>query len=84
MAIGCLANWLRNRSFHCAITAPLFLIAGIAFSAGRSARDPLEHRFGLAIRSHRNRHSVSIGMALCETFCDLDCGFGVLEIWCIP
>jgi hypothetical protein len=31
MAIGCFANWLRNRSFHCAITGPLFLIAGMAF-----------------------------------------------------
>ena len=31
MAIGCLANWLKNRSFHCAITGPLFLIAGVAF-----------------------------------------------------
>jgi hypothetical protein len=31
MAIGCLANWLRNRSFHCAITGPLFMIAGVVF-----------------------------------------------------
>jgi hypothetical protein len=31
MAIGCLANWFRNRSFHCAITGPLFLIAGVVF-----------------------------------------------------
>jgi hypothetical protein len=31
MAIGCFANWLRNRSFHCAITGPLFLIAGVVF-----------------------------------------------------
>jgi hypothetical protein len=31
MAIGCLANWLRNRSFHCAITGPLFLVAGVVF-----------------------------------------------------
>lgn len=31
MAIGCLANWHRNRSFHCAITGPLFLIAGVVF-----------------------------------------------------
>ncbi|HXO30436.1 MAG TPA: hypothetical protein VOA80_24025 [Thermoanaerobaculia bacterium] len=30
MAIGCFANWLRNRSFHCVITGPLFLIAGVA------------------------------------------------------
>ncbi len=31
MAIGCVANWLRNRSFHCAITGPLFLVAGVVF-----------------------------------------------------
>jgi hypothetical protein len=31
MAIGCVANWLKNRSFHCAITGPLFLISGVAF-----------------------------------------------------
>jgi hypothetical protein len=30
-AIGCLANRFRNRSLHCAITGPLFLIAGIMF-----------------------------------------------------
>ena len=29
MAIGCLANWRRNRSFHCTITGPLFLLAGV-------------------------------------------------------
>jgi hypothetical protein len=31
MAVGCLANWLKNRSFHCAITGPLFLVAGLVF-----------------------------------------------------
>lgn len=31
MAIGCFANWGRNRTLHCAITGPLFLIAGILF-----------------------------------------------------
>jgi hypothetical protein len=31
MAIGCFANWTRNRSFHCTITGPLFLIGGIVF-----------------------------------------------------
>lgn len=30
-AIGCFANWHRNRTFHCAITGPLFLIAGLVF-----------------------------------------------------
>jgi hypothetical protein len=33
MAIGCLVNWLRNRSFHCAITGPLFLAGGAVFLA---------------------------------------------------
>jgi uncharacterized membrane protein len=31
MAIGCFANWLRNRTYHCAATGPLFLIAGVVF-----------------------------------------------------
>jgi hypothetical protein len=31
MAIGCLANWNRNRSFHCSITGPLFLLGGVVF-----------------------------------------------------
>jgi hypothetical protein len=31
MGIGCIANWVRNRSFHCSITAPLFLLGGLVF-----------------------------------------------------
>lgn len=31
MAIGCAANWLRNRTLHCAITGPLFLLAAALF-----------------------------------------------------
>lgn len=31
MAIGCFANWRRNRTLHCAITGPLFLIGGAVF-----------------------------------------------------
>jgi len=30
-AVGCIANWLKNRTLHCGITAPLFLIAGTLF-----------------------------------------------------
>jgi len=26
VAIGCFANWIRNRTFHCGITGPLFLV----------------------------------------------------------
>jgi hypothetical protein len=29
MGIGCVANWVRNRTLHCAFTAPLFLIAAV-------------------------------------------------------
>jgi hypothetical protein len=35
MAIGCLANWHRSRSFHCAITGPLFLTGGVVFLLSR-------------------------------------------------
>ena|SRR5215470_12770997 len=31
MAIGCVANWFRNRTFHCAITGPLFFLAAVVF-----------------------------------------------------
>jgi hypothetical protein len=31
MAIGCVANRLRNRTLHGAITGPLFLIAALVF-----------------------------------------------------
>ncbi len=31
MAIGCVADWRRNRTLHCAITWPLFLIAALVF-----------------------------------------------------
>jgi len=31
MAIGCVANWFGHRTFHCAITGPLFLIAAVVF-----------------------------------------------------
>jgi hypothetical protein len=29
MAIGCFANWTKNRTFHCGITGPLFLIVAV-------------------------------------------------------
>jgi hypothetical protein len=30
-AVGCIANWIKNRTLHCGITAPLFFTAGILF-----------------------------------------------------
>jgi hypothetical protein len=31
MGIGCVGNWRRNRTLHCVITAPLFLMAAAVF-----------------------------------------------------
>ena len=31
MAIGCVANLVRNRTLHCAFSAPLLLIAAVVF-----------------------------------------------------
>jgi hypothetical protein len=31
MAIGCAANWVRNRTFHCAVSGPVFLITAFLF-----------------------------------------------------
>src|ERR671923_1864011 len=29
IAIGCFAYWIKNRTFHCGITGPLFLIVAV-------------------------------------------------------
>jgi hypothetical protein len=31
MAVGCFANAFKNRTYHCVLTGPLFLIAAILF-----------------------------------------------------
>ena len=31
MAAGCFANWIRNRTYHCFVDGPLFLVAGALF-----------------------------------------------------
>ena len=33
MAVGCFANAFKNRTYHCILTGPLFLIAGILMLA---------------------------------------------------
>jgi hypothetical protein len=68
MAIGCFANWLRNRSFHCAITGPVFRDRWRRIPTLRHAPDQRQHLMGLAIRSHWRRHRVSAGMAVCDAF----------------
>jgi hypothetical protein len=31
MSAGCFANWIRNRTYHCFIDGPLFLVAASLF-----------------------------------------------------
>jgi hypothetical protein len=31
MSAGCIANWIRNRTYHCFVDGPIFLIAGSTF-----------------------------------------------------
>ncbi|MGH7944114.1 MAG: hypothetical protein ACREF9_03780 [Opitutaceae bacterium] len=31
VSAGCFANWIRNRTCHCLLSAPLLLVAGVAF-----------------------------------------------------
>src|SRR5260370_11916853 len=45
MAIGCAANWFRNRTFHCAITGPLFLFAPVVFLLPHLSMSPLNTLF---------------------------------------
>lgn len=33
LGVACVANFSRNRSFHCSITGPLFLVAGALVAA---------------------------------------------------
>jgi hypothetical protein len=68
MAIGCFANWLRHRTFHCGITGPLFLIAAVVFLLSDVSMVRVNSLFGLAIRSRRSRRRVFHGMAVYEAF----------------
>ncbi len=65
MVIGCAANWLRNRTLHCAITAPLFLIAAAVFLLSDASMVHVNSILVLAIRPHRGRRRVSGGVAVC-------------------
>ena len=58
MAIGCFVNAFKNRTYHCVLTGPLFLIAAILLLDARQAC------CGLGGRSDWDRNRVSSGVAL--------------------
>ena len=45
VAIGCFANWIKNRTFHCSITAWIFLAGGAVFFLADMRSIRIEPRF---------------------------------------
>jgi hypothetical protein len=44
-AIGCFANWIKNRTFHCSITGWIFLAGAVAFLLTDIAVIQIEPRY---------------------------------------
>lgn len=44
-AVGCFANWFRNRTFHCRLTAWLFLAGGAVFLVADMGVMQIEPRY---------------------------------------
>ena len=44
-AIGCFANWIKNRTFHCGISAWIFLAGAVAFLLRDTGVIQIEPRF---------------------------------------
>jgi len=44
-AIGCFANWIKNRTFHCGISAWIFLAGAVAFLFTDTGVIQIEPRF---------------------------------------
>jgi hypothetical protein len=44
-ATGCFANWIKNRTFHCSITAWIFLASGAVFLLANAGLIQIEPRF---------------------------------------
>jgi hypothetical protein len=66
--IGCIANWVRNRTLHCGITGPIFLLGSTTFLvAGMQIIHVNVHLVSLP-DFHRKRNclpaGVSVGKAL--------------------
>lgn len=56
LGIGCAANWIKNRTLHCSMTAPILLIGGILIVL---ANLDVIHANGTAISA-----AIAIGVAV--------------------
>jgi len=45
VSIGCFANWIKNRTFHCRISAWIFLAGAVAFLLTDTGVIQIEARF---------------------------------------
>ena len=45
VALGCFANWIKNRTFHCSISAWVFLAGAVAFLLTDAGVIRIEPRF---------------------------------------
>jgi hypothetical protein len=45
MAIGCFANWIKHRTFHCSITGLIFLAGAVVFFLADSGLIQIEPGF---------------------------------------
>jgi hypothetical protein len=59
LGLSCIATFIRNRTFHCVVTGPVFLIAAILFALG--AAGIWKIRTGLLW--------VVVGIVVCAAFC---------------
>ena len=68
-AIGCFANWIKNRTYHCSITAWIFLAGTVVFLLTDTGVIQIEPRFVWSL--------VAIGTALSFI---LECRYAVRTV----
>ena len=66
LAIGCFANWVRNRTFHCALTGPLTRITPVSDSRNLAPAIANNNAVVSAAVLIRNWCRVCAGIAVCD------------------
>jgi hypothetical protein len=59
LGLSCVANLIRNRTFHCVITGPFFLLIALLFALGAAG----------IWRIHTGPLWVIVGIVVCGAFC---------------
>jgi hypothetical protein len=80
MAIGCVANWLRNRTSLCYHWATIVDRCSGVLAVKRDQDSPQQF-LGLAVRCCRSRHRVSTRMAVYEAFRGVTLRVAIARSW---